>query len=109
MIIILKSMLAIVFIRSTMEQGQINGWVVRLFWNAPIWIKKPLFDCLTCMTSIWGTLAFFLFSPEYTILAFVQFILPLGGLLFFMDCVLTFVTSGIEDGQKQSNMDESVS
>ncbi len=108
MIIILKSMLAIVFLQSTMQQGQINGWVVRLFWRAPIWIKKPLFACLTCMTSIWGTALFFLFSTEYNLLAFVQFILPLGGLLFLMDCVLTFVTSGIEDGQRQINMDDSV-
>ena len=99
---IVKAALAIVFIRSTMEQGQINGWVIRLFWNAPVWIKKPLFNCLTCMTSVWGTPLFFVFHHDHNILAFVGFILPLGGVMYLIDCVLTFVNQAIDENEQKS-------
>lgn len=108
---IFKATLAIIFLKSTMEHGQINGWVVRLFWSAPPWIKKPLFSCLTCMTSVWGTAAFFFFTEWRMLHAFdlginfLQFILPLGGLLYLFDCVLTIITTGIQDAERQIDMD----
>lgn len=112
MIEIVKATLAILFIRGTMEQGMINGWIVRLFWSAPVWIKKPLFSCLTCMTSVWGTAAFFLFTSEWRSLhiselgiPFLQFILPLGGLLYLFDCVLTIFIAGIQDAERQIKLD----
>ena len=102
MLDIVKAALAIVFIWSTMKQGMINGWVVRLLWNAPVWIKKPLFGCLTCMTSVWGSALFFVFSKEYSILAFVGFLLPLGGVMYLFDCVLTFVSQAIDENEQKS-------
>ena len=99
---IILGALSIVFIKATMQQGQINGWVVRLLWRAPLWIKKPLFGCLTCMTSVWGAALFFVYHTNYTILAFVGFILPLGGLLYLIDCVLTFATIAVDENEQKS-------
>lgn len=37
------------------HEGEINSWVDKLFGNLPEWIKKPLYDCPTCMASVHST------------------------------------------------------
>jgi len=33
-----------------------RGYSYKRFWT---WLRKPLFDCVTCMASIWGTIGWF--------------------------------------------------
>lgn len=46
--------LVVLFIHVTTWEGMINNWVHGIFWYAPTWIKKPLFDCPICMSIWWG-------------------------------------------------------
>ncbi|MBK7885140.1 MAG: hypothetical protein IPJ81_16145 [Chitinophagaceae bacterium] len=48
--------LVVLFIHVTTWEGMINEWVGRVFWDAPSWLKKPLFDCPICMAPWWGAL-----------------------------------------------------
>lgn len=45
--------------------------------DMPVWLIKPLFDCLTCMCSIWGT-SYWLLSD--TDLSWLVFVLAVGGM-----------------------------
>jgi hypothetical protein len=40
-------------------------------------LRKPLFDCLICMTSIWGTVLWLLFHRE---LNYLEFLFTVGGI-----------------------------
>lgn len=46
----------------------------------PEYIKKPLFDCVYCMSSVWGTLFFILFLSNYPLYLWVIFVFCLTGL-----------------------------
>ena len=47
---------SVLFIHSCTWEGMILESVVKVFWKAPVWIKKPLFECPICMTPWWGSL-----------------------------------------------------
>ena len=41
--------------------GMIFAWMRKYLKHLPLFIRKPLFECMICMASIWGT-AFFLYK-----------------------------------------------
>lgn len=46
------------------------------------WIKKPLFQCLPCMASFWGTIVFVAYNAnnsDTTFIQYVTFIVCLSG------------------------------
>lgn len=45
----------------------------------PYWIQKPLYECLPCMCSYWGTILYFWFTGEYNLQGFIVFVLAVGG------------------------------
>jgi hypothetical protein len=45
----------------------------------PYWLK-PLFSCVMCMPSIWGTAGYWLFQPSPNIFSWVVYIVALAGL-----------------------------
>lgn len=50
----------IIFIWIMLKPGMILGWIRPTLEKIPYkFIRKPLFECNICMTSIWGTLAWF--------------------------------------------------
>lgn len=87
MVEILKSALAVVFVYAAFLPGNILAPLSRALWKAPWWIRKPTFECPTCMTSTWGTACFFLFS-EGGIEQYITFIMPLGGALYITDIII---------------------
>lgn len=40
----------------------------------PEWIKKPLFQCLPCMASVWGTIVFIAFYQNDADISFIKYI-----------------------------------
>ena len=50
-----------------------------LRYNLPEIISKPLFDCLTCMTVIWGVPIYLFFDSQPELWTAIQFVGALGG------------------------------
>lgn len=73
------AVLMIHFIQATTMEGMIFGFVRKAFYHFPIWIKKPLYECLICMSPWYAVLCWFILGHalEYHL---VHFILIVGGL-----------------------------
>lgn len=50
--ILLLNALVIAGVKLATEEGMLLHPVIRL--PLPVWVKKPLFDCATCMASLWS-------------------------------------------------------
>lgn len=79
---VILTALGIVFIHATTWEGMIFSRVRVALWHAPLWIKKPLFMCLICMTSIWGTALYF--QP----FEFISYLFAVGGLMTLLSFLL---------------------
>lgn len=68
-----------------------------------LFLSKPLYDCMICMSSFWGSIYFWvlsrLFAPEYGLLEIVCAVPVIGGMLTLIS-VYYFMKeiSGEEDG-----------
>jgi hypothetical protein len=74
--------LGIVFIHATTWDGMIFSRVRVALWGLPLWIKKPLFMCPICMTSIWGTALYF--QP----FEFITYLFAVGGMMTLLSFIL---------------------
>lgn len=63
-------------------------WDFMQTWNIRPWIKKPLFNCPVCMSSVWGTVFFIPLnhSPVFFEILFnyITFIVSLAGLTYVL-------------------------
>lgn len=54
------------------------------------WLSKPLYDCMVCMSSVWGGTAFYLlsrlFAPQYGLLETICAIPVIGGMMVIISC-----------------------
>lgn len=57
-------------------ERQADWLIVRL----PYWICKPLFECIICMASIWGTIFFLSEISNFDIISYIKFIFAVAGL-----------------------------
>ena len=48
-------------------------------WNE--YIRKPLYDCPPCMSSVWGILGWLYFAPDFNIILYLLALCGLNGLL----------------------------
>lgn len=48
--------------------------------NWPEFVRKPLFECVYCMPSVWGSLFFLFFLPGYPWYLWILFVFCLTGL-----------------------------
>ena len=56
--------LKILFVHAAMKEGMILFWLRRIIDSVlqplpvllQLWIRKPLYECLFCMSSVWGML-----------------------------------------------------
>jgi len=62
-----------------------------LRFTVPDWINKPLFDCLTCMSGVWGLLLYALLVGDNDIRTIVIFIACLGGMNAIIHAMLNFL------------------
>jgi hypothetical protein len=79
--------LIIIFIHATTWEGMIFEKVNEIFEDAPSWIRKPLFDCPTCMSPWWCLIVLFFMSYEiqnYKDVIMIMF--SVGGLNTIIDC-----------------------
>lgn len=54
--------LSVTFIHATMWEGMIFGFIRNN--NAPSWLRKPVYECLTCMGFWWGTFIYIIFFDQ---------------------------------------------
>lgn len=50
----------VIAIWATMLYGMIFGFVRELF-KLPMWLQKPIYECVICMTAWYGSIAYWLF------------------------------------------------
>lgn len=48
-------------------------------WNE--YIRKPLYDCPPCMSSVWGVLGWLYFAPDFNVILYLLALCGLNGLL----------------------------
>lgn len=85
---IIKAALSVLFVYAAFLPGNLLAPIANILWKAPWWIRKPTFECMTCMTSVYGT-AYFLLFVNGGISEYVTFLLPMGGLLFLIEGIIT--------------------
>jgi len=66
LLIALKLSLIITGIYTSTQDGMIFGFIRPLLFSLPVWLKKPLYLCLTCMASFWTLALWLLFANAYT-------------------------------------------
>lgn len=87
----------IVFVWAAMQEGMVLFWLRRVIdiitYLLPAWvylrIRKPLYDCLTCMAGVWGmifTAEYFEWSWQY-----LQLLFLIGGINYLLDCLIKSV------------------
>ena len=55
----------VVVIYSAMQEGEALSFIDLLTWNWPAWVRKPLCECLKCMTLWWGLLIIVLVGGSF--------------------------------------------
>lgn len=86
----LEISLIITAIHVSMWQGMIFGWlriyvsnlIDKLYGEFGYWIKKPLFDCLICMSGIWTLLLYpTLFGFDFNIIKTILLVIGINTLI----------------------------
>lgn len=88
---IIISALSIVFIHSLFWDGMLLAPIRRKYLSRlPLFIRKPLFECLPCMTSIHGVLCYGAGSFFFEIgwMGLLPFLFAVGGLLILIRPVI---------------------
>jgi hypothetical protein len=98
-ILALITSLKIVFVWAAMQEGMILYFVRRLIdWmitalpaNVYLWIRKPLYNCLFCMASVWG----FIFSFEIASFSwyYFEFLMTIAGLNYIIHAFIEAMQS----------------
>lgn len=73
------AVLMIHFIHACTWDGMIFGFVRRKLYYFPVWIKKPLYDCVICMSPWYAGAIWFLFGNAPSINT-IYFMLITGGI-----------------------------
>lgn len=66
--------------------GMIFYWLLPYLERLPAWMHKPLFECLTCMSSFWGLMLWFAFGNGLSLWIIPQ-ILAVAGLNYLLSLV----------------------
>lgn len=90
----------VLFMHVTTWEGMINEWVGKALFNAPEWIKKPLYDCPICMAPWWGSVclaAMCLYSSEWlNPVSWIILVFSAGGI----NAVLIYIISSNKEETK---------
>lgn len=68
---------------------EVPGEFMRI--NLPTYITKPLFDCLTCMSGVWGIVLAAIFMDHPAISDIIKFVFFLGGMNTIIHAVLNYL------------------
>ncbi len=60
--------------------------------HAPLWLHKPLFDCLVCMSSIWTIVLWLLWGYGLSLLLILQ-ILVVAGINTFASLIISYLNN----------------
>lgn len=64
--------------------------------NLPSYITKPLFDCLTCMSGVWGIVLSVIFLDHPGPVEVVKFVFCLGGMNTIIHAAINFFMASKE-------------
>lgn len=64
---------------TTQSEMIFEGIANRLTLILPYFIQKPLFKCIICMASIWGSIYYFA-NFDFAIIQYIKFIFAVAGL-----------------------------
>lgn len=87
--------LKVVFVWAAMQEGMILHWLRRLIdWMISplppkvfLWLRKPMYDCLFCCSSVYGLL--FTWYYEMTILEHIELIITVSGINYIIQWLIT--------------------
>lgn len=82
LILLILNSFFIVGFHITTQEGEINSWVDNLLFAAPEWVKKPLYSCPTCMSSL-HSIYIFWYNYEFNqanILLYIVYVFALCAL-----------------------------
>jgi hypothetical protein len=87
--IIIASLACILIHASTREGMLLDGvaWKLRRLLGP---VAKPLFECLTCMCSVWGTIYWWA-TFGYLDIKWLWLVLGVGGINFIVDMVIGYI------------------
>src|SRR5690242_7557171 len=100
--VILLTSLKIIFIYGAMQEGEILFWLRQLLERFvalfpakyQFYLRKPLFDCMFCMSSVWGLIFLFLPMP-----LFVEIILSVAGLNYLLSALVGFLHAAKDEAE----------
>lgn len=56
--------------------GNIRAWMDE---RIPYMLRKPIYDCIICMSSLWGT-SYYIIQFDFNLKNYIEFILQVAGL-----------------------------
>ena len=91
--LIIYTAMKIVAIHAMCMEGHVlhRIGIPRLLWNAPVLIKKPLFECMMCMSSVWGITFWYIAGNSILNTELISFLLTLSGVMFILDILISFI------------------
>lgn len=88
----------------TTQEGEINHWVDVLLHRLPEWVKKPLYDCVTCMSSIHSLYIYWTYMSWYyggvsekNILVYVVYVFGLACVNTLIYVMIRFFGTNIQE------------
>lgn len=80
----------IIGLHSAMQEGMVLAFVPRLLSPLPLWLRKPLFQCMICMSSFWTITIWFISGHPLSI--DILFTIPaVAGLNTLADAFLGYI------------------
>lgn len=97
--------LKIIFMYGSMQEGHIlfpfrkllETIVSKFPVNWQFYLSKPLYDCLFCMSSVWGLLFIYIPMPLW-----INIILSVAGLNYLWSALIGFLHAKTEASEKES-------
>lgn len=97
--------LKIIFMYGAMQEGEVLFWFRQLLEkfvamfpvNVQFYLRKPLFDCLFCMSSVWGVTFVFLPMP-----LFIDIILSVAGLNYLWSALVGFLHAAKDEAEERT-------
>lgn len=58
--------------------GMILSWLEQYLFRLPSWLRKPTYECLICMSSVWTAVLWFPLGGDLSPIIFIQMLIVAG-------------------------------
>lgn len=95
LLMLIPGVLVIMFVHVAVQQDMILDFLPKIFKRIKnedlrLMLAKPLFACVVCMASVWGTVTYLLLSESFIYQEWVAYCMCLSGLMFLFINFLPF-------------------